>query len=40
MFCREITMPIPENHNLPVGSIGVLDEGERLYGLKDEAFYI
>ena len=36
----QITMPIPENHNLPVGSIGVLDEGERLYGLKDEAFYI
>lgn len=36
----QITMPIPANHNLPVGSIGVLDAGMVQYGLKDEAFYI
>ncbi len=36
----QITLPIPENHNLPVGSIGVLDAGREQYGLIDEAFYI
>lgn len=36
----QITMPIPANHNLPVGSIGVLDIGETKYGLLDEAFYL
>lgn len=36
----QITMPIPENHNLPVGSIGVLDAGREQYGLCDKAFYI
>lgn len=36
----QITLPIPENHNLPVGSVGVLDAGRERYGLYDEAFYI
>lgn len=36
----QITLPLPVNKNLPVGSIGVLDSGREQYGLNDEAFYI
>ena len=36
----QITMPIPENNNLPVGSIGALDAGKTQYGIIDEAFFI
>ena len=36
----QITIPIPANHNLPVGSIVVFEEVKAEFGLKDEAFYI
>lgn len=36
----QITMPIPENNNQPVGSISVLDVGMTKYGLRNDAFYI
>ena len=36
----QITMPIPANNNQPVGSVGVLDAGFAIYGLKNDAFYI
>jgi len=35
----QITMPVPANQNLPVGSIGVLDAGNK-YGLYEDAFFI